>query len=403
MSRTIDAILFDPIEHSRQQLNQVLSKIDEIKVRAETSLLPSINQLVQKFEPEMIFMDMSQFPNEALALAERISHNRPNVMIVMLSEKVQSDDIILAMRAGAREFLTKPFTEKGVRAALGRLIKFDDSRRDTKPLVAKTISLFGTKGGVGSTTIACSLAASLAKHKKKSVLLLDLDLQKGHCGTFLNLMPQFSILDVCNGAEGVEESMLKRVLEQHSSGVYLLAGSILPEDSEKVTLRQVEHLMMTLKAAFDFVIIDTSGRFDEITIKALDESDMLLTIVTPDLPAIFNARRCLETFRRMNYEAQKLRLVLNCHNPSDPDFGKLDRIGDARIDWKIPCELNKAVIRGINLGQPVTISAPNSVVGDNISSLAAWLNGESYPKAVRLANDKPQILKSIGRKLKWAY
>lgn len=376
MTSKLSVIIIDSDENSRNLLKTRFTKTQKVKIAGETSDLSKGYALVKKINPNIIVLDISKRELEALKLAKKITQHFPDTTIFVTACEGKSEMIIKAMRAGAREFLYKPLNEKEIKGAVDTVIQVESQRTQEKKNPGKTITIFGVKGGVGTTTIATNLAVNLANHSKKSVILVDLNLQFGNSALFLNLQPKYSIVDVANNLEDLDATQLKDVLPKHSSGVRLLSEPPRLEDAETVTAAHLEQILTLLKSVFDYIVIETNNIFDEITLKALDESDSVLTIMEAELPSIYNARRCLDVFKRMGYDEEKVLLVINRLTADQGvPLKDLKKSVNFPLFWKIPNQNYETIIPCINQGSPISIMFPKSKLSINLKQLAGRLNG----------------------------
>ena len=88
-------------------------------------------------------------------------------------------------------------------------------------------------GGCGSTTVACNVAAALAKTGK--TVLVDLDLVRGGVASYFDIRPRYTIADVMDSGREARQALLDNALAIHqSSGLAILARPDLPEDTQRV-------------------------------------------------------------------------------------------------------------------------------------------------------------------------
>ena len=70
-------------------------------------------------------------------------------------------------------------------------------------------------------------------------------------------------------------------------------------------------LLEFLRRNYDFVIVDGVRGFDELSLAALDGSQHVFLALTQDVPAVRNGQRCLELFGRLQYDQQRIKILLN--------------------------------------------------------------------------------------------
>jgi len=109
--------------------------------------------------------------------------------VFLTSSRLDPDLLIQALRAGAKEFFSQPIKKEEVKDAL---LKFKEHKMSVKLTqekmrrVGKVINVMGSKGGVGTTTVAVNLATSLAQSQgSPSVVLIDMNLLFGEIPIFL--------------------------------------------------------------------------------------------------------------------------------------------------------------------------------------------------------------------------
>jgi pilus assembly protein CpaE len=229
--------------------------------------------------------------------------------VIVVSPSKDPELILQAMRAGAREFVLDTDLED-LRHAI-RVRALSPHTGDTTAQ-SSVVTVFGAKGGVGSTTIAANLAGALQAGGQR-VCLVDLNLHLGDVLSFMDVPGTYSITDLCANMARLDDDLLRTSMIHHDSGVDVLAQSGKMEEAEQITAADVAALLSFLRSHYDRVVIDGVRGFDDIALAALDASQHVLMVLTQDVPAVRNGLRCLEMLKRLNYDDSKLRIVLNRH------------------------------------------------------------------------------------------
>ena len=242
---------------------------------------------------------------------------------------------------------------------------------------AKIIHVIPTVGGCGSTTVACNVAASLAKHGKTA--LVDLDLIRGGVAGYFDARPRYTIADVMDSAEKVDKILIDNALTIHpNSGVAVLARPDLPEDTLRVSAPGVARLLGLLGRHFDYVVIDSLMSIDPIYSATIASADVNLMVMQLNVPSAKNAERFIGALRRMGIDANKIKLVVNRYvkKGSDIEPDEVERALGLKIGWLVPNDFKNA-IAAINFGEPVVLRAPKSEISTSLLGLAASLNGRN--------------------------
>jgi pilus assembly protein CpaE len=276
-----------------------------------------------------------------------------------------------AMHLGVKEFIPLPMSEQKFAAALERVAQnYGMGKR------AKIIHVIPTIGGCGSTTVACNVAASLAKGGAKTVLL-DLDLVRGGVASYFDVRPRYTIADVMESADKVDKQLLDNALTIHpSSNVAILARPELPEDTQRVNQAGVARLISLLGRIFDYVVIDSMTSIDPLYTTVIQASDVNLMVMQLNVPSAKNAERFVGCLRRMGIEATKIRIVVNRYVKKGCDIEpeEVERALGLKIAWMVPNDFKNA-IAAINFGEPVVIRAPRSDISTSLLALAGELTG----------------------------
>ncbi|HYG69883.1 MAG TPA: AAA family ATPase, partial [Anaeromyxobacteraceae bacterium] len=228
--------------------------------------------------------------------------------VVVQSASKDADLILRALRSGAHEFVVDGDAD-GLKRALS-------SRPGAEAEVhGKVTALFGSKGGLGATTLAANLAGTIAKRGAR-VCLVDLDAALGGVPALLDLTPTYTLLDVVANMRRMDRELLDQSLPKHASGVAIVAPGEDLEAAERIDATVIAGLLAFLRRHFDAVVVDGLGAFDERTLAALDASDRILLVVTQEVASVRNAQRCLEVFDKLGYARGKVQVVLNRYQKS---------------------------------------------------------------------------------------
>src|SRR5204863_6085230 len=103
----------------------------------------------------------------------------------------------------------------------------------------------------------------------------------------LDLRPAKTLSDLATvDPASVDDELFGKLLTQDSSGVQLVQGSDAPENAELVTVPLVQHGIDRLRAATDYVVVDTPATFTQQTLAAIDASDAIVIVAEPHVASV---------------------------------------------------------------------------------------------------------------------
>lgn len=317
--------------------------------------------------PQLVVIDLDSMSDGVL---EHIPHFREQGLrspIVVAAQRPSSERLLRAMRAGANDYIPAYPTLEEFNDLLAR-VREATAQGDGRPR-GRLVTVFSNKGGVGTTTVAINVAASLATHVRGAVVV-DLVLQHGDLSVFLDVPTTYTIANLAAELDRADVRYLRSVLPRHAAGVHVLPAPNSPDEAELVTPEQVTVLLSKLREAFDAVVVDVGNEFNECALAAMDASDRVLALTLPDLASVRNTRRSLDLFARLNYDPAKVVLVVNRHNAKEPLSRKaLEEALGRPVQWTIPNDY-LAVVRAINQGTALRLVQPKGALSINIDRLA---------------------------------
>ncbi|HKB28677.1 MAG TPA: response regulator, partial [Candidatus Limnocylindrales bacterium] len=240
--------------------------------------------------PALILLDIGLPKLDGYQVAERIRSEEggnSHVPIIMLTSEKEVEQKVKGLRAGADDYLVKPFHQAELLARMkGLLSRFgasDGSGPMSKPPLGRMIAFYGAKGGVGATTIAINTAIALGREHDRKVVLVDGALQFGDHRVFMDLGNDRKSITDAVAAPMVDSELLKSVLVQHDSGIDLLLAPATPEESDLISEDRMAAVLQTLRQMYDYVIVDVDKRLGDLTLSILDHADELHLVMTADL------------------------------------------------------------------------------------------------------------------------
>jgi pilus assembly protein CpaE len=381
--------IVDPSDVSREELRTVLLGMESVWLEAESPRYEFFLDVIQQSSPDVVMISLDSDQTKALQLITQLAANAPDLPILAISAKGDGQAILQALRSGAREFLTAPVVLEELLKALQRLQRSrnsSDSNQGTSagPIKgeATVIAVLGSRGGVGCTSLAVNLAASLAQDPAHSVAIIDLDMALGDADVALDLMADYTLADVAMNIDRLDMAFLRRSLSKHACGLSLLPHPVQMEDVGLIREEHLQRVISLLRASYTHLVLDLSKSFSPTDVTALRMADTILLVAQLELSSLRNVVRMLLTLGNDDQLASKVHVVLNrVGSDSDISLKKAEETIGKPIYWQVPND-PKVMMESRNQGSPLVTYAPRSRVQLSFAGLAVALSGKEPQPAV---------------------
>jgi len=243
--------------------------------------------------------------------------------------------------------------------------------------MAQIISIFSTKGGVGRTFIATNLAVSLAhKFKGKKILLLDMDLDlPGDMARLLNLKPSKALNTLFAGNDKNKYSpdeLKDYVIHHTSSGLYFAPFTLHARDAVNVQIddKLFSAVFDDLRREYDFIISDSGRVFNKLLVSYLENSNLILLAVNPDMLSVFQAKEAMETLQSLYFPLSMMKIILNrAESLGGVAWREVKTVLPCDIIARIPSE-GKIIGAALNRQIPVVLDNPRCRASIALNTLA---------------------------------
>ena len=293
--------------------------------------------------------------------------------VFLISENSDPAVLMQAIKTGAKEFFTLPLKEEEVKQALKELKKkIKRANRRNSPKIGQIITVVGSKGGIGTTTVAVNLAVNLAQKKSvQSVALIDMNMMFGEIPLFLEIKPGYHWGEIVKNISRLDSTFLMNTLSKHSSGIHILPSPGSLNGSASVAPEMMGHLAGFMQKLFDFVIIDAGQSANEITLKVLEMSDNILLMSLLSLPCISNTNKLLQSISDLGFlPEERIRIVINRYlTKSEISLQDAEESIHKKIFWTIPNDYD-TTMSAINNGKPLSEIAAKAQITRNLNDLA---------------------------------
>jgi len=326
----------------------------------QTSLVDSVQQWTPSPElypslgepaPDVMLVDFSGDTQPYLEFTAHIRRLFPAIQIIGCSNARPSPDLLLAaMRAGIRDFLSKPVELAALKEALLSLSP-GDSAKNSRPM-GKLIAVVGTKGGVGTSTVAVNLAVQVSRMAEKKVIVLDFGRPLGDACLLLDLHPRFSVRDAAENLDRLDAHFFARLVTHHKCGLDVLAGTSHPDEWQHLTVSALARVVTAAQSQYDFVIIDFGSFYSSEWKPVLGGAEVLL-VAEANVSGLSKLERHVNALSSLGVQQFQIRIVINrWHRRDDEALKTVEKKLGQPIFARLPNDYRQ-VSEASNLGMPL--------------------------------------------------
>jgi pilus assembly protein CpaE len=323
---------------------------------------------------DLLILELNEDRGKTFSQVQAILGASPYTEIFLTSAYADSEVLLEVLRAGVKEFIPQPINRAELEEAL---LRFKERHREKKPAPVKRgklITIIGSKGGVGTTTIAVNLAVSLLQvNPDCSVVLVDLNPQFGDAALFLDMESSHTMGDVAKNIGRLDETFLMSILSKHSSGLYLLPSANAVEEIGLLTPEAAEKTLDLLQTMFDYVVIDSGESLADTTLATLNISPTIFLVCTLTLPVLRNTKRLLNILSHLHYPTDNISIIVNRYEKhTEVSLKDMEEVLGRKAAWMIPNDYF-TTMNAINKGQPLFTISGRADVTKNFLKLAQTL------------------------------
>jgi pilus assembly protein CpaE len=301
-------------------------------------------------------------------------HRNPPIYLYL--HEISTEQLWKALRFGVKECFTHPIQSTEFQEALARLPQAIPQALTTTQ--SQLITFLGCKGGVGTTFLTANLAYILAQGDNNCVLAVDLDLRYGQMVYFFDAKPQYTLAEVIDNVEHLDDAYLKSLFFRWGKDLQLLPAPARLEEAEAVTAERLEKVLQFVKnsKSYSHILVDAGHHLDENSIKALELADRVILVANQTVPALSNTKKLLEILELIGLGDLTLEVWLNSwEKHGDLSLEDVAKFLGQEVKGTVPFNPGEVGI-SVNEGVPLVKTSPHLTICQDLWNLASHFSEE---------------------------
>ncbi len=345
--------------------------------------------LLKKLDPRICFVDFSTDGERALGFMTELQATSSEIPVIALLMANQPDLILKCLRAGATDFLIRPFTSDQIDSVVEKIARLHPAA-SSRTGTGKLIGVFPAKGACGATTLACNLAHQSKRLGAKKILLADLDPLTGTVSFLLKLKSTYSFMDVLIRQNTLDSDLWKQMTVNSQGVDVLLSPENLVDGIDD--LYDSGPILSFAQANYEVVVADCGNAYTHWNLSIAANCDELLLITTNELGALQAAQKVLAHFEHNHIDPSRVKLIVNRY---DREIGLSSDVISSALNCDvfqvIPSDY-ETVQKSLMDGKPIPAGTP---IGKNLAALADRVCGKQNEGDEEKKSSRSGIFSSI--------
>lgn len=306
---------------------------------------------------DVVILDLGLPDSEGLGTFGAVHKRAANshIPIVILSGSDTESLALQTIQEGAENYLVKSACNADI---LSRALRYAVAKH-TVEVASKTrvIGVIGAKGGVGSSTIACSLATELRIQTGERVLLADLDTDTGTVAITMGVDPQYTFQYAVANFQRLDQSCWNSIVARTSDDLHVVS-SPAHVGQEAVPVEAIRQVLSLVQPFYDWLVLDL-GRLTTFSTGLLNRAGELLVVTSTGVASLYLTKRVVEALAKAGMEGDRVRLIVNEAEPSPGFTGRdMPSIFGAEVYAMVPRDTSELQRSLLNRKPPAETSAP---------------------------------------------
>jgi len=261
----------------------------------------------QQQTPDVLLVETSKSRDEILDdlgnLAQVCEPTTKVIVIGKVNDVVLYRDLI---RSGVSEYMVAPVNELSIIELIAGLY----SDPEAEP-VGRVTAFIGSKGGVGSSTIAHNIGWYISKNFGIDTVISDLDMAFGTAGLNFNSNGGQGIAEALKEPDRIDAVLIDRLLTKCTDKLSLLLAPGTLEREVNIDKESLEIVLDVVRKNVPHVIVDVPNVWAPWSKQTLTQADDVVIVATPELASLRNTKNLMDHLKATRKNDSEPILVLN--------------------------------------------------------------------------------------------
>lgn len=392
MNNTLPSVVI--VTQERDQFDWLQAALEGTAdvVMSQQRDLNDVMQLINMATASIIFVPVRRDGwIEDVQFIEGLVAASPTLACVAVSDALDQERLLGAMRAGAKDFVTfttRPSELAGLVRRLGERIP----EVIENPMRQGTMVVLASERPVLQSAFhALHVAASLqTQNPEARVLLVDIGQPFAEAQLLFGLEGQFSFMDTLRNLRRLDQTLVDTAFSRHKSGVRVLSAPREGMDMDEVTTSEMFLLVGTLRSLFTHVVVNVCGLPTvDMTELLIGNANHIIFVVDQSITSCRSGLDFQSTLKQLGVPIADSILLVDHYLPKiSPDSKAIARSFAIERNVELPAAAELR-LRAMNIGQLVFELSPQDLLAKKYRELADMIHMPAIAKARAAQAAKP--------------
>ena len=334
---------------------------------------------VNEDKPDLILLDVMMPDMDGYEVARRLRSSTltDDIPILMFTAKTQLEDKVAGFEVGVDDYLTKPTHPSELQSHVKALLAKTATSSSKKKIAQRehngyVIGLISARGGMGVSTLAANLAASLFKQSQEEIILAELTPGQGSLGLELGIKEDTGLSELLTKPpEEISRDNVAKQLVLIDAGFKVLAASNHPRNFQLINqVSQYEKLVGAMSKLGSYVILDLGMGMPPFVQRLLPLVNELFVIVEGVQNTISHTRALIDDLIEIETDKIHIAAVLNNRVRSESQMSLAEvqkQLGHPIVATLTPAP--ELFAQASRLKTPAVLCQPDSLTAQQLNIL----------------------------------
>lgn len=272
---------------------QLEHRLARCRIRGhENGIDGAIQFLSENGPPNLLVVEVAETGHQLFERLDSLANVcEPGINLILLGRE---NDIQLYKQLtdiGIGDYLCGEITTNVLLASIERI--FDQEGASN---LGRVVSFIGSRGGVGSSTLAANTAHALSQLFDNDVILMDLDVAFGSQAMTYNKQPRQHLSDALAEPDRLDDVMVERFMTKYDDKLSIMTAPAILHGDSAIDTESFESVVDLVQHLADFVVLDVPHQWSPWVQDILMSSDEIVITAYPDLVNLRDVKNLLELF-----------------------------------------------------------------------------------------------------------